>query len=137
MSETQGNTDVKMGSERSFGLVFCIVFLIVALWPLMGGGAIRIWSTLVAGVFLILAFVAPNILKPLNVAWFKFGLLLNKIVSPIVMGLIYFLTVTPIGLYFRARGKDLLNQKLDPSVESYWIEVDEEYASKTSMKKQF
>jgi hypothetical protein len=88
-------------------------------------------------VFGGLAFLAPKLLAPLNTLWFKFGMLLSKIMSPIVMGILFFVTVTPTGLFMRARGKDLLRQKLDPDAETYWIEVDPEQAALTSMKKQF
>ena len=137
MSELTGNTEVKMGSERSFGIVFAIVFLLIALFPLLGDGGVRLWSAGVAAVFGGLAFLAPELLAPLNTLWFKFGMLLSKIMSPIVMGILFFVTVTPTGLIMRARGKDLLRQKLDPDAETYWIEVDPEKAALTSMKKQF
>lgn len=137
MSELTGNTEVKMGSERSFGIVFAIVFLLIALFPLLGDGGVRLWSAGVAAVFGGLAFLASELLAPLNTLWFKFGMLLSKIMSPIVMGILFFVTVTPTGLIMRARGKDLLRQKLDPDAETYWIEVDPEQAALTSMKKQF
>ncbi|MDG1370169.1 MAG: SxtJ family membrane protein [Paracoccaceae bacterium] len=137
MSELTGNTEVKMGSERSFGIVFAIVFLLIALFPLLGDGGVRLWSAGVSAVFGGLAFLAPELLAPLNTLWFKFGMLLSKIMSPSVMGILFFVTVTPTGLFMRARGKDLLRQKLDPDAETYWIEVDPEQAALTSMKKQF
>ena len=137
MSELQGNTTVKMGSERGFGIVFAIVFLIIALFPLLGDGGVRLWSVGVAAVFGGLAFLAPKFLAPLNRLWFRFGMLLSRIVSPIVMGILFFVTVTPTGLIMRARGKDLLRQKLDPDAETYWIEIDPEMAAQSSMKKQF
>ena len=84
MSELTGNTEVKMGSERGFGIVFAIVFLIIALFPLLGDGGVRLWSVAVAAIFGGLAFLAPKVLSPLNKLWFKFGMLLSKIVSPIV-----------------------------------------------------
>jgi predicted membrane metal-binding protein len=137
MSEFSGYTEIKMGSERSFGLVFAAVFLIVALFPQTGDGGVRIWALVVAAAFAVAAFSAPLFLRPLNRLWFRVGLLLNKIVSPIVMGVIFFLTVTPIGLIMRARNGDPLKQKLDPDMETYWIAVDPEYAARSSMKKQF
>ena len=137
MSEFSGNTEIKMGSERSFGAVFAAVFLIVALFPLVGGGDIRIWALAVAGAFAIAALAAPNVLRPLNRLWFRLGLVLNKIVSPIVMGIIFFLTVTPIGLVRRALNSDPLKQKIDPDAETYWIAVDPEHVVRSSMKKQF
>lgn len=137
MSELHGNTKIKMGSERGFGIVFAVVFLLIALFPLLGDGGVRLWSVGVAAVFAALAFLAPKVLAPLNRLWFKFGMLLSKIMAPIAMGVLFFLTVTPTGLIMRARGKDLLRQKLDPDAKTYWIEVDPEQAAQSSMKKQF
>lgn len=137
MSDTGGNTEIKMGSERSFGLVFCALFVIIAAYPLLGGNGIRLWSLAIAGAFLFTGLVIPKVLRPLNKLWFRFGLLLNRIVSPIVMGILFFLTVTPIGLLKRMGNADLLRQKFDPDATSYWIEVDREQAAQTSMKKQF
>ena len=137
MSEFTGNTEIKMGSERSFGLVFAAVFLIVALFPLIGDGVVRTWALGVAVAFAVAALAAPDLLRPLNRLWFLLGLVLNKIVSPIVMGIIFFLTVTPIGLIRRARDRDPLKQKIDPDAETYWIAVDPEHAARSSMKKQF
>ena len=113
------------------------VFLIIALFPLLGDGGVRLWSVGVAAVFGGLAFLAPKLLAPLNRLWFRFGMLLSRIVSPIVMGILFFVTVTPTGLIMRARGKDLLRQKMDPDADTYWIEVDPEMAAQSSMKKQF
>lgn len=135
--ESQSNTEVKMGSERSFGLVFAAVFFIIAAYPILHGNGLRIWAFVVAAIFLVLALTAPNLLKPLNKLWFQVGLLLNKIVSPIVMGIVFFVTVVPIGLILKARGKDPLNRKLDPSAETYWITIDPNSDERTSMKKQF
>ena len=137
MSDHTSNTDVKMGSERSFGIVFAVVFGIIALWPLKNGGDIRLWASIVSGAFLLIAFLMPKLLKPMNFVWFKFGLLLHKIVSPITMGLIYFLTVTPIGLLLRLFGKDVLNQKLDRDAETYWITIDPAKAAQSSMRNQY
>jgi hypothetical protein len=105
--------DTKIGSNKSFGIVFFIVFLLIAFYPLINQEKIRIWSLVVSSVFLILALKNSNILSPLNKIWFKFGILLGKIVSPIVMGMIYFLVVTPTGLLMRLFGKDILNLKLN------------------------
>ena len=136
MSDVTSHVEVEMGSERSFGIVFAVVFVIIGMWPLVfHGGELRIWALAVALVFAVIAFAAPQILKPLNRLWFLFGMLLSRIVSPIVMGLIFFVTVTPIGLIRRLRHPDPLNQKFDPEATSYWIIRDP--ATTNSMQKQF
>ena len=123
----------KISSNRSFGIVFFVVFLIISLFPLINDGNLRIWSLIVSIIFLILGLINSNILTPLNKIWFKFGLFLGKIISPIVMGLIFFLVVTPIGILMRILKKDLLNLKMNNN-KSYWIEKSE---PKSKMKNQF
>jgi predicted membrane metal-binding protein len=125
MSEREGHTEVKMGSERSLGIVFAIVFVIIGLWPLTADGRPRFWALGIAVVFLGLGLLAPRWLAPLNKVWFKFGMVLSAIVSPIVMGLLFFTAVTPMALIMRARKKDLLKCKFDPQAASYWIEREE------------
>ena len=137
MSEHQANAEIRMGSERSFGIVFCVVFALVGLWPLTGDGGPRWWALAVAAGFLAVALARPALLRPLNRAWFRFGLLLGRIVSPVVMGLIFVLTVIPTGLIRRLRDRDPLRQRFDPEARSYWIERDREAASRSSMRKQF
>ena len=100
--------EIKIGSNRSFGIVFFTVFLIIATYPLINNGEIRIWSLILSLAFLILGLLNSKILYPLNKIWFKFGLLLGRIVSPLVMAIIFFLVVTPIGLLMRILNKDLL-----------------------------
>tara|TARA_E500000178_G_C16919405_1_gene706459 strand:- start:584 stop:967 length:384 start_codon:yes stop_codon:yes gene_type:complete len=125
--------DIRIGSNRSFGIVFFVVFLIITLYPLLNNENIRYWSLLVSLVFLILGLLNSNILTPLNKAWFKFGILLGKVISPIIMGIIFFFVVTPIGLLMRILKKDLLNLKYNND-KSYWIEKKE---PKSKMKNQF
>jgi len=125
--------DVKIGSNRSFGIVFFIVFLLISIYPLINNEDIRIWSLLVAIIFLVLGIINSNILSPLNKLWFKFGILLGKIISPIIMAIIFFLVVTPIGLMMRIMGKNLLNLKYS-DYKSYWIEKT---GPKSKMKNQF
>ena len=125
--------EIKIGSNRSFGIVFFTVFLIIATYPLIDNGEIRKWSLILSLVFLILGLLNSKILYPLNKIWFKFGLLLGRIVSPLVMVIIFFLVVTPIGLLMRILNKDLLNLKFNKS-KSYWIEKNEQ---KSKMKNQF
>ena len=125
--------DVKISSNRSFGIVFFVVFLLIALYPLTFGGEIRIWSLIISLIFLILGLLNSKILAPLNKIWFKFGILLGKIVSPLIMGIIFFLVVTPTGLIMILLGKDVLNLKYNKN-ESYWIEKK---GPKSKMKNQF
>ena len=125
--------DIKISSNRSFGIVFFIVFLIIALYPILNQENIRIWSLSVSIVFLILGLINSFVLTPLNKLWFKFGILLGKVVSPLVMGLIFFFVVTPIALIMRILKKDILNLKLSEK-NSYWIEKNE---PKSKMKNQF
>ena len=125
--------DVKISSNRSFGIVFFVVFLLIALYPLTYGGEIRTWSLIISLIFLILGLLNSKILAPLNKIWFKFGILLGKIVSPLIMGIIFFLVVTPIGFIMRLLGKDVLNLKYNKN-KSYWIEKN---GPKSKMKNQF
>lgn len=113
--------EVKSSSERAFGVVFAAVFAIVGLWPLVHGDALRLWALAISAVFLVLALVWTAPLRPLNWLWTRFGLLLHAIVNPVVMGLLFFGTVLPIGLILRLSGKDLLNLRRNPAARSYWI----------------
>ena len=125
--------DIKIGSNRSFGIVFFVVFLIIAIYPLINGDELRLWSLIVSIIFLLLGLVNSKILNPLNKLWFKFGIFLGKIISPLIMGIIFFLVVTPIGLLMRLLNKDLLNLKFNNN-NTYWIEKTE---PKSKMKNQF
>ena len=125
--------DAKISSNRSFGIIFFLVFLIIAIYPLINGGEIRKWSLIISVIFLILGLLNSKILNPLNKLWFKFGIILGKIISPLVMGIIFFLVVTPIGLLMRLLNKDLLNLKFNNN-SSYWIEKT---GPKSKMKNQF
>ena len=125
--------EIKISSNRSFGIVFFIVFLLIGTYPLLNNDHVRIWSLIISIVFLILGLLNSKILLPLNKIWFKFGILLGKIISPLIMGLIFFVVVTPIGLLMRLFNKDLLNLKFNKS-KSYWIEKSE---PKSKMKNQF
>ena len=102
---------VKVGSNRSFGIVFFVVFLIVALWPLKNNLDIRIWSLIISFIFLILGIFNSKLLSPLNKIWFKFGILLGRIISPIVMGIIFFIVVTPTAIILKIFKKDVLSLK--------------------------
>ena len=124
----------KMSSNRNFGIVFFFVFLIISLWPVANDNALRIWSIFVAITFLILGLMNSKLLTPLNILWFKFGMFLGFIIAPIVMGIIFFLVITPTGLIMKTMGKDLLNNKYDKKKVSYWIN---RVKSKSTMKQQF
>ena len=125
--------DVKTGSNRSFGIVFFLVFLLIAFYPLLNDRSIHIWSLIISLIFLTLGIINSSILSPLNKIWFKFGILLGKIISPLVMGIIFFIVVTPIGILMKILKKDLLNLKYNNN-KSYWIEKNE---PKSKMKNQF
>ena len=125
--------NIKIGSNRSFGIVFCIVFFFIALYPLTYGEEIRLWSLIISLFFLFLGLINSKILNPLNKLWFKFGIFLGKVISPIIMGIIFFFVVTPIGLIMRIFGKDVLNLKFSKN-KSYWIEKS---GPKSKMKNQF
>ena len=125
--------DIKISSNRSFGVVFFIVFLLIALYPLLNNNEVRLWSLIISFLFLILGILNSKILSPLNKIWFKFGLILGKIISPIIMGIIFFLVVTPIGFIMKLLGKDLINLKFN-NEKSYWIEKS---GPKSKMKNQF
>jgi hypothetical protein len=125
--------DIKISSNKSFGIVFFIVFVIIGLYPFINDGTIRTWSLILSLIFLILGLLNSKILTPLNKMWFKFGLFLGGIISPIIMGIIFFLVVTPIGIFMRIIKKDLLNLKYNDD-QSYWIKKN---GPKSKMKNQF
>ena len=125
--------EINKSSNRSFGIVFFIVFLLVSLYPLINGDSIRYWALLISSIFLILGLLNSNLLTSLNKIWFKFGNLLGKIISPIVLGVIFYFIVTPIGILMRILKKDLLNLKFNNN-KSYWIEKT---GPKSKMKNQF
>ena len=123
----------KISSNRSFGILFFIVFLLITIWPILNGETFRIWALVISTIFLILGSLNSRILTPLNKAWVKFGELLGMVIAPIVMAVIYFIIITPIGLLMRLLGKDLLNMKFNKN-KSYWIKREKNIGS---MKKQF
>ena len=115
--------NIKVGSNRSFGIVFFVFFLIISIYPIFLDQDIRLWSLLLSLIFLILGLTKSRILTPLNLLWFKFGMLLGRIVSPIVMGLVFFLVVTPTGLIMRGLKKDLLKLKKKNLILTGLIEI--------------
>ncbi len=128
---------VVVGSERAFGIVFACVFAIIAGWPLLRGTAPRWWAVALAAAFLGAALVAPRALRPLNLLWFRFGILLHHVVNPVIMGLLFFVAIVPTAVVLKLRGKDLLRLKRDPSATSYWIVREPPGPAPGSMSKQF
>ena len=125
--------NIKLPSNRNFGIVFFIVFLIIALWPVLKQNEIRIWSLIISFIFFVLGLINSKLLTPLNKLWFKFGILLGNIIAPIVMSIIFFLVVTPTGLIMRIFRKDILKLKKN-NKDSYWIDKDK---TNNSMRNQF
>ena len=126
--------ETKVGSNKSFGIVFGIFFLIIFLWLLVKNGSLNYWFLSISIVFFILGFINSKILSPLNHIWAKFGFLLGKIISPLIMMIIFFGVVTPIGLFMKLLKKDLLSLKKNND-KTYWINKDDKAQSK--MKNQY
>ncbi len=124
---------IKLPSNRNFGIVFSVVFLLIALWPILNNKDIRIWSLIISLVFLFFGVINSKLLTPLNKLWFKFGILLGKIIAPIIMGVVFFLVVTPTGLIMKIFKKDLLKLKKNNS-NTYWLKKDN---SNSSLRNQF
>ena len=127
-------SNIKISSNRNFGLVFFFIFLVVSIWPLTHNESPRIWSAIISLAFLILVLTRSILLTPLNRLWTKFGIILGSIIAPIVMGVVFFLVVTPIGLVMKIIGKDLLSIKYDKKKETYWVKRDK---PTSTMKQQF
>ncbi len=125
--------NIKIGSNKSFGIVFAVVFGLIAFWPLIKGNDIRIWALVISIIFFVLGLINSKILTPLNRLWFKVGIFLGNFIAPIVMGIIFFLVVTPTGIIMKLLGKDLIKLKKS-NEKSYWIEKKK---IKSSMKNQF
>ena len=125
---------VKVSSNRSFGFLFFVVFLAVSLWPLKSQGDLRLWAFILSLIFLVLGVLNSTFLNPLNKLWHKFGIFLGSIVSPIVMGIVFFIVVTPVGLTMRFLGKDVLRINKSKFVSTYWINREKQT---NTMKKQF
>ncbi len=125
--------NIKIGSNKSFGIVFAVVFGLIAFWPLIKGDDIKIWALVISIIFFVLGLINSKILTPLNRLWFKVGIFLGNFIAPIVMGIIFFLVVTPTGIIMKLLGKDLIKLKKS-NEKSYWIEKKK---IKSSMKNQF
>lgn len=137
MSEATSYTEIKMGAERSFGWVFCGVFLLITAFVYYKTASLNYWLLGISVTFGLITVFSPALLKPLNYLWFKFGMLLGHIIAPLVMMLIFFAVITPIGLLMRVFGKDSLRLKRNPELTTYWIERSKEVDSQSSMKNQF
>ena len=136
--EDYGSGDApRPGSDRSFGLVFTVVFAIIALAPVVGGDGIVLWAAVVAAILLAISLLCPSMLRPANRLWFGFGSLLHRVVSPLVMGFLFFFTVTPTGLVMRICGKDPLRLKFDRAAPTYWIKRDPLDPAPDTMRRQF
>ena len=128
---------VEGSSDRSFGLVFAMVFLVIAVWPMLDSRALRWWAVVISATFALLAVLYPSVLTLPNRWWTKFGLLLGKVVSPIALGLLFFGVITPLGAVMRLTGKDPLRLQLDRKTDSYWIPRDPPGPPPESMTNQF
>jgi hypothetical protein len=127
----------RRSSDRSFGVVFAAASAVIALLPLLRGRDLRLWALIVAAAFLAAALLRPALLAPLNRLWFQFGLLLGRVTNPIIMGLVFFLLITPMALILRLRGNDPLRLRLAPQAKSYWIERAPPGPTPASMTDQF
>lgn len=125
------------GSDRGFGVLVTVVFAVIGCWPLLRDGTPRWWALGIAAGALAIALAAPRWLAPLNRLWFRFGMLLHRVASPVVMGVVYFGVVTPTGLLMRLFGKDPLRLKRDPAAQTYWIDRDPPGPPRDSMANQF
>jgi len=125
--------NIKISSNKNFGIVFFVFFSIISIFPLLKNEDIKIWAVIVAIIFLILGLLNSSLLSPLNKIWFKFGILLGNLISPIIMGLVFFIVVTPTSFIMKAFGKDSLNLKKNKK-KSYWVERS---SIKSKMKNQF
>ena len=129
--------EIDIGSERGFAVVFSCIFLLIGSWPLFSEGIIRNWAFGVAAILISIGFLYPGLLRPFNLIWFKFGLLLHRIASPLIMAFLFATTIIPIGLIMKVLKKDLLNLNFDPEVDSYWIFREPSVRPPEEFKNQF
>ncbi len=127
----------KIGPDRIFGLLFSFIFSIIGIFPLWSGGAVLIWALAVALGIAFIAMIAPRLLHPLNIVWCRFGHLLHMVITPLIMGVIFFLVFTPLSLVFRVFGRDALSCELDPDAATYWVERPPSEPAPDSMRNQF
>ena len=132
------NPVIHLPPDRHVGILFTAIFIVIAFWPLIfGSGQLRIWALVLGLAFFVIAFFRPKALNPLNRAWMAFGLLLSRIINPIVLGILFFLVITPVALVTRLFGRDTLKLKLEPEAKSYWVDRDADAFKSGSMKDQF
>lgn len=138
MTELSSNNDApKMLGERSFGLIFAFIFTVIGLFPMISGGEWREWSLITAGVIATVALLVPIVLRPANIAWMHFGQFMHKIINPILMGLVFFVTVVPTGLVLKVLGKDPMRRRFEPDQSSYWITRTPDTQAKENFDNQF
>ena len=137
MSESKSHVAVEQGSDRSFGIVFTLVFLLLGIVPYIVSGKTHYWALAIAAVLAVITLISPKLFKPFNILWFKFGMLLGAIIAPLVIIIIFFFVVTPTGLLMRLFGKDPLRLKRHPEQTSYWIKREIDPENPESMKNQF
>ncbi len=135
--DLERSRDVETGSDRSFGVIFAVVFAAIGLFPLVKGAPVHWWAVILGGAFLLVALAAPRVLAPLNRLWMRFGGLLHSIVTPVILGFVFFTTVTPIALILRVLKKDVISLKFEPERESYWIDREPGAPEPETMKNQF
>ena len=124
---------MKFSDKKTFGILFFLIFSLIAIWPIFNGNELKVWSAILSFLFLFLTFFSPRLLGPLNFIWIKFGMFLGKFISPIILGLIFFFFITPIGILMRVFKKDLIGLKFSKN-KSYWIKRKENIKT---MDKQF
>ena len=134
---TTYSSPVQVGSEKSFGFIVAVVFCIIGVMPLYYGGSLRSWALGTAVVFMLVAVITPELLRPLNLLWHKFGLLLHRVMTPVIIGLMFFVVIAPLGFLMRATGKDPLRLKRSSTAQSYWIERTPPGPDPSTMKQQF
>ena len=130
-------TDVKIGSDKNFGLVFTLVFSVIGLWPIIYGELPRVWSIWIAISFFVISMVQAKLLHPINKLWFYFGNFLHRVMNPLELGLLFFMAITPTGLLMRLFGKRPLELEFDDTVNSYWIHRSPPGPDPETMKYQF
>jgi len=134
MSKNYKRTETSIPSEKNFGIVFSIVFMVISLYPLVNDEGVNLWYFIIATILFVIAYVSPKILSVPNLLWFKFGEVLGAVVAPIVIGIVYFATVVPIGIIMKLVGKDLVKKNFDKRLDSYWLKRSQNIGS---MKDQF